>query len=434
MGSRRTAMRRASASVAAARSGAAGWRMYEGAFSPGTRSRPKRRTTLALAESGKCERYQSIPRQKLSSKKWSSFDHPTSSFAGVGPATCGWRQSALKRDDTPVGCAPMTRKAGRRRCPLVATRTRRRRERSLTAFAGGRRIARAVRRIPWRRTRLKVLKCNLVALAHIEEPAVRVDDGAGFASHRHLAVVHPNDLLAELDDAPQPMADHEDRACLVAELSHLVERLALEAGVSDRQRLVDEEDVGVHVDRHRKGEAAVHAGRVRAHRHVHDVSELGELRDVVVLLRELVTRESRGEAAQEDVVASGELAFEADAECEQCAHAPIPLAASLRWRKDSRHGAHERRLSGAVHAHDAENGSVRNLEGHVPHRFRLADDPLPATEPHERPLERRLLLDHRPVRHGQVVDLDGPAVRGGPAVREWGRLIRGGQRTHALSR
>src|SRR5919106_2844899 len=196
MGSRRTAMRRASASVAAARSGAAGWRMYEGAFSPGTRSRPKRRTTLALAESGKCERYQSIPRQKLSSKKWSSFDHPTSSFAGVGPATCGWRQSALKRDDTPVGCAPMTRKAGRRRCPLVATRTRRRRERSLTAFAGGRRIARAVRRIPRRRPRLKrlkVLKCNLVALPHIEEPPVRVDDSAGFASHRHLAVVHPDD-------------------------------------------------------------------------------------------------------------------------------------------------------------------------------------------------------------------------------------------------
>ena len=51
--------------------------------------------------------------------------------------------------------------------------------------------------------------------------------------------------------------------------------------VADGERLVDEHDLGIEVDRHREAEPHVHAGRVVAHRHVDEALELGEGDDVV---------------------------------------------------------------------------------------------------------------------------------------------------------
>ena len=77
-----------------------------------------------------------------------------------------------------------------------------------------------------------------------------------------------------------------------------------------------------------KREPAVHAGRVGPHRHVHEVLELGEVDDLVVLLGQLGAREARGEAAEHHVLAAGELAVEADAEREQRADAAVDLDAA----------------------------------------------------------------------------------------------------------
>ena len=68
------------------------------------------------------------------------------------------------------------------------------------------------------------------------------------------------------------------------ELGELVEALVREALVADGEHLVDEQHVGIDVDRDGEPEPHVHAGRVRLHRRVDEVLELGELDDLVEAL------------------------------------------------------------------------------------------------------------------------------------------------------
>ena len=76
-----------------------------------------------------------------------------------------------------------------------------------------------------------------------------------------------------------------DRAALARDVAHLAEALLLERRVADRQHLVDEQDLGLEVRRHREGEPHVHAARVALHRRVEEPLDLGERDDLVELAR-----------------------------------------------------------------------------------------------------------------------------------------------------
>ena len=77
------------------------------------------------------------------------------------------------------------------------------------------------------------------------------------------------------------------------ELAELVETLEREGLVADGQHLVDEQHVGIDVNRHGEAQPHVHAGRVGLDRRVDEVLELGELDDLVEALRDLALREAR---------------------------------------------------------------------------------------------------------------------------------------------
>ena len=89
------------------------------------------------------------------------------------------------------------------------------------------------------------------------------------------------------------MRDEQDRLAPPLELGELVEALVRERLVADRQHLVHQQDVGVHVDRDREPEAHVHAGRVRLDGRVDEVRQFGELDDLVEALRDLALGEAR---------------------------------------------------------------------------------------------------------------------------------------------
>ena len=57
-----------------------------------------------------------------------------------------------------------------------------------------------------------------------------------------------------------------------------------EAFVADGEHLVDQQHVGIDVDRDGEAEAHVHAGRVGLHRRVDELPQLGELDDLVEAL------------------------------------------------------------------------------------------------------------------------------------------------------
>jgi hypothetical protein len=111
------------------------------------------------------------------------------------------------------------------------------------------------------RLRLDILHRHRVGLlvVHPEELRVGLDDRRRLVPHAQPALVHPDALVAELLDAAERVADEQDRAVLVAELAQPPERLAAEARVADRQRLVHDQDVRVHGHGDREREPPVHA-------------------------------------------------------------------------------------------------------------------------------------------------------------------------------
>ena len=112
--------------------------------------------------------------------------------------------------------------------------------------------------------------------------------GAGRPGAR-AALVEPQRLVAEPLDQVQRVRDEQDRLAAPAELGELVEALVRERLVADRQHFVDQQHVGIDVDRHGEPEAHVHAGRVGLHRRVDEVLELGELDDLVEAPRDLAS-------------------------------------------------------------------------------------------------------------------------------------------------
>ena len=104
---------------------------------------------------------------------------------------------------------------------------------------------------------------------------------------------------------------------LALERAEVLEALALEGGVADRQHLVDEQDVGAGARGHREGDAHLHARGVVLELLVHRALELGERDDVVVHRVDLGPREAEQGAVEVDVLAPGELGVEADAELDE---------------------------------------------------------------------------------------------------------------------
>ena len=130
-------------------------------------------------------------------------------------------------------------------------------------------------------------------------------------------MLEQRDLVAEVPDRPERVRHDHDGLAAVLELGELLGAPALELLVADREHLVDEEDVRIHVDRDREAEPHVHARRVVLHRRVDEVLEPGEPDDVVEARVELLLREPEDRAVEVHVVAARQLGVEPGAELQQ---------------------------------------------------------------------------------------------------------------------
>src|SRR5205823_4237841 len=95
-----------------------------------------------------------------------------------------------------------------------------------------------------------------VARTDLGEIARKVlgDDLSGIAEGAHLALIQPEAPRRELRDRRHVVADEQHRPSLAADLAHLPEALPLESGVSDREHLVDDQDVRLQMRRYRERE------------------------------------------------------------------------------------------------------------------------------------------------------------------------------------
>ena len=106
----------------------------------------------------------------------------------------------------------------------------------------------------------------------------------------------------------------------------LVEALVGEALVADREHLVDEQHVGIDVDRHGEPEPHVHAGRVGLDRRVDELAAARRTRRSRRSAR-WISRfgEAEHDAVDEDVLAAGDLGVEAGAELDQRGDAAVDV-------------------------------------------------------------------------------------------------------------
>src|SRR6185295_2653670 len=121
------------------------------------------------------------------------------------------------------------------------------------------------------------------------------------------AVLKPERPLAEGGDVVHGVRAEQQRPARRDEAFEPVHALLLEIAVAHRERLVDDQDVGLDLRRDREAQAHRHAGRVDLDRLVDEVAELAELEDRRGLLADLLFREAEHRGVEHDVLPAGEL-------------------------------------------------------------------------------------------------------------------------------
>src|ERR1700741_2614912 len=149
------------------------------------------------------------------------------------------------------------------------------------------------------------------------------------------------------------MAD--EQKCLAAVL-HLLDAFVTpdtEAGIPDRQRLIDDDDVSVDVDRASEAKAGHHARRVRSKRHVEIIIKIGK-RGYGAHARGGFRAAQTHQAAEElGIFTTGELWIKAGTYREKNSDTPIARDGTGRWLDNFAENAEKRRLASAVSAHNA---------------------------------------------------------------------------------
>ena len=178
-------------------------------------------------------------------------------------------------------------------------------------------------------------------------------------------MVQPDDPLAELHDGGHVVGDEEDRAAAGPEAVEVLEALLLEVSITDREHLVDQEDLRLQVHGHREPEAHIHAGRVVLDRGVHEVAEAGELDDRVVVALHLAQPKAEQRAVELDVLAAGVLGLEARAELQERGDPPGDLDLAAVGSEDAGQHLEQGALARAVVPDHAHELALLDLEADV---------------------------------------------------------------------
>ena len=134
---------------------------------------------------------------------------------------------------------------------------------------------------------------------------------------------HPNRPVRQTAHGAQIVRDKNDGHALMLELLNSTDASLLEENIADRKRFVDDQDVGIHVNRHREREPDKHSTGIRFQRPIHEFADLGKFLDRGNSLAGLSIREPKDRRIQENVLAAGELRIESSAQLEQRRNTPL---------------------------------------------------------------------------------------------------------------
>ena len=87
--------------------------------------------------------------------------------------------------------------------------------------------------------------------------------------------------VAVFTDAVQIVTDKQNRLPLLLEFFELPITLCLEENISDRQCLIDNQNLRIDIDRHSKSQPHKHTAGVCLDRLVHKVTDIGKVQNIL---------------------------------------------------------------------------------------------------------------------------------------------------------
>ena len=141
------------------------------------------------------------------------------------------------------------------------------------------------------------------------------------------------------------MADEEHGPSLLRGTPHSPETLPLKGGVADSQHLVDQEDLGLEMRRHREGQSQIHAARIALHRRIDEALNFGERDDLVEAACDTRAIQSQDRPVEIDVVPAGELGMETGADLQERPDASANLGVPGGGVGDAREQLQQRALA-----------------------------------------------------------------------------------------
>ena len=173
----------------------------------------------------------------------------------------------------------------------------------------------------------------------------------------HAPAIEPHGVVAQVLDQAERVRDQQNGLPAAPELGELVEALVRESLVAHGEHLVDEQHVGLDVNRHGEPQTHVHAGRIRLDGRVDELPELREVDDVVEAIVNLTLGQAQHDPVDEHVLAPGDFGMESGAELDERGDPPIDPHAARRRLRDAGDQLERRALPRAVPADDARTSS-----------------------------------------------------------------------------
>ena len=121
------------------------------------------------------------------------------------------------------------------------------------------------------------------------------------------------------------MGHDDDGRAVCLDLPQLLEALRLKVCVAHAENLVDEQHVSIHVDRHGKGEAHIHAGGVGADGVVNEFLQLGEIDDGLQALVDFFLVQSENRRIGVDVLPAAHVRMESGAQLDEAGNPSLDL-------------------------------------------------------------------------------------------------------------
>ncbi len=151
------------------------------------------------------------------------------------------------------------------------------------------------------------------ALAIEHEADVLIDRVLGSALHDDFSVQHEGGAIGQAFDQTEIVRYQEHGDVLPAKLLELLHASAGEDRVADGERFVDDQDLGIDVNRGGKCQANVHSAGVFFDRPIDELADFGEGFDAWKRVVQFLARESQDLAIEIHIFAAAEFRIEAGA-------------------------------------------------------------------------------------------------------------------------